>query len=501
MHDLSGYQIAAPSAELETRSTATQHNPIDCPLPRPGGVLALSAMTLAALLFLVAPGFAQDRYLAFGDSITEGFGFDDDCTEDCGYPRRLRNRLAADGNPVPVENHGLGGEDTTQGLTRLDTVLSDTGAGVGDVLLLMEGTNDITRGISPETTIANLDQMALKALVQGVTTIHATLIPRYPDATVDPENELNQALIRDIRDLAFNRSRGLVDPTEVFSQTLDVFETYYAMPDFFDPVGHPNSDGFGLLADTFFRALTGRDNLPPVITQVEPADGSAGVSPLTPLRVRIYDFGTGIDPTRAGLTLNGTSVQVDVSTGGQTWLDVVYRPLDPLPDSVVMRVQGGDLANPSNTMNRRVSTFTVDSTAPDPCVPSPTTLCLDDTFGDRRFRVRMTWQTAMNGGQSGQAFVTGLAAVDLDSGGLLSFFEGTPEVLIKVLDGCNLTGHFWIFGAPTTTLGYELIVEDTLAKSQGAPESAYKYVVTNADGNVAGPFADVEALDTCSFSP
>ena len=113
----------------------------------------------------------------------------------------------------------------------------------------------------------------------------------------------------------------------------------------------------------------------------------------------------------------------------------------------------------------------------------------------------MSWETAMNGGQSGQAFVSGLAAVDLDTGGLLSFFEGTPEVLIKVLDGCALTDHFWIFGAPTTTLGYELIVEDTVAKAQGAPESVYRYVVTNADGNVAGPFADVEALDTCNFTP
>lgn len=462
--------------------------------------LAEGLLALLVTLLLSAPAAGQDRYLAFGDSVTEGFGFDGDCEENCGFPPRLETMLQGDGLSVTVENHGLGGERTNEGLVRLETVLDDRNAGPGDVLLLMEGTNDITRGISPETTLFNLDEMARLALLEGVPTVHATLIPRYPEATVDAENVLNQSLARDIRDLAFTRSRNLVDSWEVYSQTPDLFNTYYFVPDFFDPVGHPNPAGFDLLATTFFDALTGRDNVPPVVGFVEPEDGSTGLSSLARLKVRLYDFGSGISPGLAGLTINGIGVPVDVSNGGDNWLDVVYDPLDPLPSEVVLRVQGGDRDFPSNTLDRQVATYEVESSGPDPCVPSPNTLCIDDEPGDRRFRIRMTWETALDGGQSGQAFVTDLAAVDLDSGGLLSFFQGVPEMLIKVLDGCGLNGHFWIFGAPTTSLGYDLTIEDTLAKERGVPSSDYLYSVSNADGNVAGPFADIEAFPTCEFS-
>ena len=455
---------------------------------------------VACLLLAPLAARAQDRYLAFGDSVTEAFGFDGDCIENCGYPPRLEALLLADGLSVAVENHGLGGERTNEGVMRLETVLDESNAGPGDVLLLMEGTNDITRGISPETTLFNLDEMARLALLQGVPTIHATLIPRYPAATVDVDNVLNQALGRDIRDLAFTRSRSLADPWEVFSQTPDVFDTLYFDPDFFDPVGHPNQEGFDVLAEMFFDLLTGRDDVPPVVGFVEPEDGSTGLSSLARLRVRLYDFGAGISPGLAGLTVNGVAVPVNVSNGGDNWLDVIYDPLDPLPSDVVLRVQGGDRAFPPNTLDRQVATYEVETGGPDPCVPSPNTLCIDDIPGDRRFRIRMSWETVLGGGQSGQAFVTDLAAVDLDSGGLLSFFQGTPEMLIKVLDGCSLNGHFWIFGAPTTTLGYDLVVEDTLAKERGAPSSDYLYAVSNVDGNVAGPFADIEAFPTCDFS-
>ena len=46
--------------------------------------------------------------------------------------------------------------------------------------------------------------------------------------------------------------------------------------------------------------------------------------------------------------------------------------------------------------------------------------------------------------------------------GLLYFFQPeNAEVLIKVLDGCNNNGHYWVFVAPTTTLAFNLRVEQT----------------------------------------
>ncbi len=57
-------------------------------------------------------------------------------------------------------------------------------------------------------------------------------------------------------------------------------------------------------------------------------------------------------------------------------------------------------------------------------------------------------------------------AVDyaLDSGqsGLLYFFDrDNAEVLIKVLDGCRLNDHRWVFVAPVTTLAFNLYVDET----------------------------------------
>lgn len=448
------------------------------------------------------PGLAQDRYIAFGDSITNGEGFDGTCEEDCGYPARLRSLLADDGLNIPVSNHGQGGERTPEGMTRLSELLTDLSAGPGDVVLLMEGSNDISRPdlISPETTLSNLSEMGRQASLRGVETVHATLIPRYPDAVEDADNKINVAAARDIRDLAFSEGRQLVDPFVVFFAQSNLFNAFYSDPDFFDPVGHPNSRGFTLLARAFHEVLTNRDTVPPVLGFAEPAPGSEDVGALARIRIRAYDFGDGIDPTSAKMTLNDVPVAVNVSSGGQEWLDIVHQPVTPLPNSVVVAVEVSDLAFPTNTLISRASSFEVAPGGADICTPGPQTLCLDQRPGDRRFRITMSWSTAINGGQSGQADVTPLSSLGFAGGGLLSFFPGTPEVLIKVLDACELTNTFWVFGAPTTTLGFDLLVEDLLAKSQGAPASVYTFNVRNVDGQTAVAFSNTSAFDTCSFN-
>lgn len=468
-----------------------------------GGGPALGLALFALTTCLIAgSASAQDRYIAFGDSITEGLGFDGTCETDCGYPRRLRNRLAADGMAAQVVNFGLGGERTPEGLTRLADVLVETNAGVGDVLLLMEGSNDVSRPdlVDPETTIFNLSEMGRQAELLGVEVVHATLIPRYPEALEDAENVATALLGRDIRDMAFSEERHLVDPFVVFFAQQDLFTTYYSDPDFFDPVGHPNADGFGLLAQTFFDALTDRDTVTPALGFAEPTDGAVGIGGMARIRIRVYDFGAGINASTASMTINGSPVVVDVANGGEEWLDIVHQPVTPLPDQVNVVVQVSDLASPVNTLRTRATSFSVAPGGPDLCLPGAQTLCIDHRPGDRRFRITMGWSTAIDGGQSGQATVTPLASLGFASGGLLSFFPGTPEVLIKVLDACSFNDRFWVFGAPTTTLGFELVVEDLFAKSLGAPEQRYKYTVVNVDGQTATAFSDTDAFDTCAFN-
>lgn len=198
----------------------------------------------AAAVAMPAPAAAT--VVAFGDSITDATGFDDPSQPEPGYPYRLERLLLESGLAVDVRNDGKGGEDTTQGITRLETVLVDGDA----MLLLMEGTNDISREISPETTLFNLDEMAARAEERGMVVVHATLIPRWPQAKIDPENELNGGLAADIRELAAERGRPLVDPFAEFFQLPKLFQDYYTQRDT-DPVGHPNAAGFQVLAEIF----------------------------------------------------------------------------------------------------------------------------------------------------------------------------------------------------------------------------------------------------------
>ncbi len=45
---------------------------------------------------------------------------------------------------------------------------------------------------------------------------------------------------------------------------------------------------------------------------------------------------------------------------------------------------------------------------------------------------------------------------------LFYFFDPANwEMLVKVLDGCALGGHYWVFGAASTDVGYTVVVRDT----------------------------------------
>ena len=99
-------------------------------------------------------------------------------------------------------------------------------------------------------------------------------------------------------------------------------------------------------------------------------------------------------------------------------------------------------------------TFLVEASDPaGTCEPDARTLCLQDS----RFSVRVDWRT---GDQSGSASV--VHGGTNDSGMFWFFNPDNWEVLIKVLDGCALNGHVWVFGASTTDLGYSIRVTDTV---------------------------------------
>lgn len=92
------------------------------------------------------------------------------------------------------------------------------------------------------------------------------------------------------------------------------------------------------------------------------------------------------------------------------------------------------------------------------CRADANTLCLGP---DERFAVRIDWETADETG-SGQA-------VDIDrrDSGLFTFFDpNNLEMLVKVLEGCVLTEHFWVFYGATTDVGFRLTVTDTVTGAE-----------------------------------
>jgi hypothetical protein len=91
--------------------------------------------------------------------------------------------------------------------------------------------------------------------------------------------------------------------------------------------------------------------------------------------------------------------------------------------------------------------------APTSCVSDSATLCLEGG----RFRARATWLAFS--GAAGQASTLPFG----DDSGLFWFFaEDNVELSVKVLDGCEANGHYWVYASGLTNLAIDLEVEDTV---------------------------------------
>lgn len=90
--------------------------------------------------------------LAFGDSLTEGYGL---AAAD-SFAAQLENLLRRRHPDVRVENAGLSGDTTASALKRLPRVLSSLKA-KPDLVIVELGANDLLRGIPLTATRANLD--------------------------------------------------------------------------------------------------------------------------------------------------------------------------------------------------------------------------------------------------------------------------------------------------------------------------------------------------------
>jgi len=92
---------------------------------------------------------SQTVVAALGDSLTQGYGLQ----QQDGFVPQLESWLRERGSDVRIVNAGVSGDTTAGGLARIAWTLTPE----IDALIVTLGGNDLLRGISPETSRANLE--------------------------------------------------------------------------------------------------------------------------------------------------------------------------------------------------------------------------------------------------------------------------------------------------------------------------------------------------------
>jgi acyl-CoA thioesterase-1 len=187
--------------------------------------------------------------MAFGDSITLGDGSNDGQ----GYRDRLAIKLANHFGLARVINEGISGTRTNDGATRLGPLLDRH---LPAYTLILYGTNDwndrFCKDEPPCYTIDSLRSMVGEARSVNSLPVLSTIIPgndvwadRVPPERqqwIREQNERIKALGRELR-------VPVADPYRYFTEVSPVSSL------FVDHV-HPNDQGYEMIAQAFFVAVT-----------------------------------------------------------------------------------------------------------------------------------------------------------------------------------------------------------------------------------------------------
>lgn len=468
-------------------------------------------IVLSAVLYLACalPAAAQpERVLAFGDSITVGFplsGIDCNASQTFGgYPPRLQQRLLNNGFDTQILNYGLCGEKTGGAVTRIDTVLLEP----AEVILIMEGTNDLSGFVSMDTLRFNVAEMARKAVAAGVEPVIASVVPRGPEAGRDSSNERTGNFAGWLQHDSGMAGRVFADPFNAFFPIPELFTRFYA------DTYHPNAAGYDMLADVFVQpTITAiqRDDIQP-----QPCVSGAGTLCLNEGR---FELGVTWEDFE-GKTGTGRAVPLSDDTGyfwfvQDTNIELIIKVLDGRPSNDHFWVFYGALSNVAFNLTvtdtvsgqRRVysnnlgnfasqgdtSAFFLpinpvvtpaagdalaappfESLSPPPaptaemavskrssvdsltlkasCVADGTALCVNDG----RFKVEVPfWRDFSGATGSGRA-----ESVSEDTGYFWFFDSSNVELMIKVLDGQTFNGFYWVFYASLTNVEFTIRVTD-----------------------------------------
>jgi acyl-CoA thioesterase-1 len=195
-----------------------------------------SLIVSLGLILLAGPLFAAGRpvLVCFGDSITAGYGLQSGQS----YPDALERDLDARGYHYKVDNQGTSGATTKDAVASLRSVL----ALHPDVVIVEFGGNDGLRGLPPDQTRRNLDQVLtalknahIKILLAGI-----TLPPNYGQ---DYIRQFEQVF----RDLAQKHHTAFVPM---------IYKDLVNVPGTIQPDGiHPTAKGSEIVAKTLLPVL------------------------------------------------------------------------------------------------------------------------------------------------------------------------------------------------------------------------------------------------------
>lgn len=215
-----------------------------------------------------------------------------------------------------------------------------------------------------------------------------------------------------------------------------------------------------------------------------PTGLSATVISPTTIRLNWSDNATDEDEYRMEYKDSAAGTYADIGAASANATQATINGFTP-GKQYYFRVRARRAASYSGYSNEATATAGADTA---PCVPSATVLCIDDHVGDKRFEVRMHYQTSQGGGYSGDAQNIPLSSLGVNSGGLFWFLNpGNPELLIKVLNACP--GSYWVFFSAGTNFGFDLTVRDTVT----GKAKAY----SNPDRNPAVPVQDTSGVFPC----
>jgi lysophospholipase L1-like esterase len=166
---------------------------------------------------------AGKTIVAFGDSLTSGYGAD----AEKSYPKQLEGLIGH-----PVLNLGKNGETTTSALTRLDEVIAQK----PNYVLITLGGNDLRQRTPLDETVTNLETIFTRLQEAGAMVVYLSIHPPL----------IGDNWIMAIEDVC--RRKGVLWVDRIMRE---LWEDSSRMADSV----HPNAEGYGVIAGQVHEAL------------------------------------------------------------------------------------------------------------------------------------------------------------------------------------------------------------------------------------------------------